>query len=208
MTTEEHAHDHDHEHGEPDPNSSAALEARTRALQSLLVERELISTDAIASIVSVYDEDVGPQNGAEVVARAWADESFKQRLLDDADAAIDEFDFDVGHRHIQVVENTPEVHNIVVCTLCSCYPWSLLGLPPTWYKSPEYRARVPREPRSVLAEFGVDIDDSVDVNVWDANSELRFLVLPQQPPGTEGLPEAELVEHVTRDAMVGTERLV
>lgn len=198
---------HDHEHSGTDPNSSAALEARTRALQSLLVENGVISTDAIETIISSYEEDVGPKNGARVVARAWTDPEFKQRLLEDSDAAIAEFDFEIGDQHIKVVENTPEMHNIVVCTLCSCYPWSLLGLPPTWYKSPEYRTRVPRDPRSVLEEFGVELDDSIDVRVWDANSEIRYLVLPRQPPDTDGLPEDELVDHVTRDAMVGTERL-
>lgn len=208
MTEHGHDHEHDHDHGRPDPNSSAELEARTRALQSLLIEKGVVSTDAIETVISSYGDDVGPQNGARVIARAWSDPAFKTRLLEDADGAISGFDFEMGDQHIEVVENTPEIHNIVVCTLCSCYPWSLLGLPPTWYKSPEYRARVPREPRSVLREFGVDIDDSVEVQVWDASAEVRYLVLPQRPPDTDGWSEDELASLVTRDAMVGVDRLV
>ena len=198
---------HDHDHGERDPNSDLALEDRVRALESLLAERGLVSTDAIDTVIRSYEEDIGPLNGARVVARAWADPAFKTRLLDDADAAIATFDFAVGDTHIEVVENTADVHNVVVCTLCSCYPWSLLGLPPTWYKSPAYRARVVREPRAVLREFGVDLDDAVDVRVWDANADLRYLVLPQRPEGTDGLDEGDLAEVVTRDSMVGVERL-
>lgn len=203
----EHPHNHDHDHGEPDPNSSAELEARARAIQSLLLEKGIVSSDAVETIISSFEEDVGPQNGAQVVARAWVDPEFERRLLEDADAAISEFDFEIGDQHINVVKNTPGVHNVVVCTLCSCYPWSLLGLPPTWYKSPEYRARLPREPRAVLSEFDVELDESIDIQVWDANSELRYFVLPQRPPGTDDLSEEALAEHVTRDAMVGVERL-
>lgn len=198
---------HDHEHGEPDPNSAPEMEARARALQSLLIERGIVSTDAIETVISSYEEDVGPRNGARVVARAWSDPGFEERLLADADSAIAEFDFEIGDQHVEVVKNTSAVHNIVVCTLCSCYPWSLLGLPPTWYKSPEYRARVPREPRAVLREFGVRLDDSVDVHVWDANADHRYLVLPRRPADTDGLSEEDLAELVTRDSMVGVERL-
>ncbi len=200
--------DHDHNHGDSDPNSSAAMEARARALQSLLIEKGLISTDAIETIISSYEEDVGPQNGARVVAKAWTDERFKELLLEKPKTAIEQFEFEIGNEHIKIVENTPQKHNIVVCTLCSCYPWSLLGLPPTWYKSPEYRARVPREPRAVIAEFGVELDSSVSIQVWDSTAEIRYLVLPQQPPETEGLPQNELLEYITRDSMIGTERLV
>ncbi|MFC7216118.1 nitrile hydratase subunit alpha [Saliphagus sp. GCM10025334] len=200
--------DHDHDHGDPDPNSSTELEARTRAIQSLLAEKGIVSVDAVETTISSYEEDVGPQNGARVVAKAWTNPSFKRRLLNNADAAIAEFDFDIGDQHIEVVENTRDEHNVTVCTLCSCYPWSLLGLPPTWYKSPEYRSRMVREPRSVLREFGLDLPDSVDIHVWDATSDLRYLVLPRRPPETEGDSEAELADLVTRDAMVGVERLI
>ena len=202
-----HDHDHDHDHGERDPNSDLELEDRVRAIESLLAEQGLVSTDAVDAVIRTYEEDVGPLNGARLVARAWTDPDFKSRLLADADAAISEFDFAVGDQHVEVVENTPEVHNVVVCTLCSCYPWSLLGLPPTWYKSPEYRARMVREPRTVLAEFGVELDPDIEVQVWDANADLRYLVLPQRPPEASGLAEGDLVDHVTRDAMVGVERL-
>lgn len=184
-------------------------EPRARALQSLLIEKGLLSTDAVDAVVSTYEQEIGPLNGARVVARAWSDESYRRRLLDDGMAAIEELDIEVNGdvMEIEVIENTPDTHNIVVCTLCSCYPWAVLGLPPTWYKSPSYRSRVVREPRALLREeFGVDLDD-VEINVWDSTSELRYMVLPQQPPETEGLDEAELVEYVTRDSMIGVDRL-
>jgi nitrile hydratase len=202
-----HHHDHDHSH---DPHEGVTAEdprPRARALQSLLIEKGLVSTDAIDEAIAAYEEEIGPLNGARVVARAWTDDAFRERLLADADAAIEGFDFDVGVQHIEVKENTEAVHNAVVCTLCSCYPWSLLGLPPTWYKTPAYRSRMVREPRSVLAEFGVDLDDDTEVRVWDSSSEIRYMVLPRRPPGTEGMDEAELREVVTRDAMIGVERL-
>jgi nitrile hydratase len=201
-------HDHDHDHGHADPAGDPDdLKSRTRALQSLLLEKDLISMASINEVLELFETEVGPMNGARVVARAWSDPDFKSRLLEDANDALDGFDFGIGQQHLSVVENTPETHNAVVCTLCSCYPWSLLGLPPTWYKSPQYRSRIVREPRAVLSEFGVDLDDSVDVEVWDSSSEIRYMVLPQRPPGTDGLDEAELVEQVTRDAMIGVERL-
>ena len=201
-------HDHDHDHGHADPAGDPDdLKSRTRALQSLLLEKDLISMASINEVLELFETEVGPMNGARVVARAWSDPDFKARLLEDANDAIDEFDFGIGQQHLSVVENTPETHNAVVCTLCSCYPWSLLGLPPTWYKSPQYRSRIVREPRAVLSEFGVELDDSVDVDVWDSSSEIRYMVLPQRPPGTDGLDEDELVEQVTRDAMIGVERL-
>ena len=202
-----HGHDHDHAH---DPHEGVTADdprPRARALQSLLVEKGLVSTDAVDEAITAYERDIGPLNGARVVARAWTDDAFRGRLLDDANAAIAEFDFDVGVQHVEVKENTPGTHNAVVCTLCSCYPWSLLGLPPTWYKTPAYRSRMVREPRSVLAEFGVELDEDVEVRVWDSSSEIRYMVLPQQPPDTEGMDEEALREVVTRDAMIGVERL-
>lgn len=185
-------------------------EPRARALQSLLIEEGLLSTDAVDDIVATYEEEIGPLNGAKVVARAWTDEAYRERLLEDALPAIEELDVEVNGdiMEIEVLENTPDTHNIVVCTLCSCYPWAVLGLPPTWYKSPEYRSRVVREPRALLAEeFDVDLDPDVEINVWDSTSELRYFVLPQRPPGTEDLSEEELVEYVTRDSMIGVDRL-
>jgi nitrile hydratase len=178
-------------------------EARARALQSLLIEKGLVSTDAIDEVISVYEDEVGPLNGAKVVARAWTDEDYRKLLLDDAEAAIDQMGFDVGGKPVEVVANTPDVHNVLVCTLCSCYPWHLLGLPPTWYKSEPYRSRMVREPRTVLQEFGLELPDDVDVKVWDQTSELRHMVLPMRPDGTEDLSREELADLVTRDAMVG-----
>lgn len=185
-------------------------EPRARALQSLLIEEGLLSTDAVDEVIATYEEDIGPLNGAKVVARAWSDPEYKRRLLDDGIAAIEELDIEINSdiMEIEVLENTPDTHNIVVCTLCSCYPWAVLGLPPTWYKSDEYRSRVVREPRALLAEeFGIELDEDIKINVWDSTSEHRYMVLPQQPPKTEDLDETELVEHVTRNAMIGTDRL-
>jgi nitrile hydratase alpha subunit len=200
-------HDHDHHQAERDPNSDDELEDRVRAVQSLLVEKGLITTDAVESVISNYEEKIGPLNGARVVARAWDDPEYRAWLLEDATAAVADFDFEVGEQRLSVVENTPDVHNIVVCSLCSCYPWSLLGLPPTWYKSPAYRSRVVREPRAVLEEFGVELAEGVSVRVRDANSEHRYAVLPQRPPGTEAMSREELAGLVSRDAMIGVERL-
>jgi nitrile hydratase len=196
-------HDHDHDHAE-DPSSSRN-KLRAEALESLLVERGLVSREAIDAIVMRYEHEIGPLNGARVVARAWRDPAFKARLLADAPAAIAELDLPLGGRHqpIVVVENTPGVHNVVVCTLCSCYPGSLLGLPPIWYKSPPYRARVVREPRAVLREFGLELPASDEVRVWDSSAEIRYMVLPERPPGSEGASEEELAALVTRDALIG-----
>jgi nitrile hydratase alpha subunit/nitrile hydratase accessory protein len=206
--THDHDHDHDHEHGHDDTDETADdVRPRVRAIQSLLTEAGVVSTDAIDEAISAYEEEIGPLNGARVVARAWTDPEFEARLLDDANEAIREFDFDIGVQQIEVKANTPSTHNAVVCTLCSCYPWSLLGLPPTWYKTPAYRSRMVREPRSVLSEFGTELDDDVDVEVWDSSSEIRYMVLPRQPPGTDDLGEDELVDLVTRDAMIGVSRL-
>ena len=191
------------------PSRAADPKSRARAIQSLLIEKEMLSTEAVDRIISVYEDDIGPMTGKQVVARAWNDPDFKERLLDDGVTAMAEVvDIDDETIDIQVVENTPDVHNVVVCTLCSCYPWAVLGLPPTWYKSPEYRSRAVREPREMLREeFDCDVPDDVEIEVWDSNSELRYMVLPQRPPGTEDLAEAELVELITRDSMIGVERL-
>ena len=188
-------------HSEPEP----WVVHRVRALESLLIEKGLLSTEVVDAVVQTYEKDVGPMNGAKVVARAWVDPSYKQRLLADGTAAIAELG--IGGRgggdKMIVVENTPAVHNMVVCTLCSCYPWPVLGLPPVWYKTPAYRSRAVLEPRRVLAEFGVELLDHVEVRVWDSSAEIRYMVLPLRPEGTEGLSEAELVALVTRDAMIG-----
>ncbi len=199
------AHDHDHDHGQ-EPPSDMAL--RVKALESLLVEKGLVDPDALDAIVEHYEHRVGPRNGARVVARAWSDPAYKARLLEDGTAAIAELDY-TGRQgeHMVVVENTPERHNLVVCTLCSCYPWPVLGLPPVWYKSSAYRSRAVIDPRGVIAEFGTELPDDIEVRVWDSTAEVRYLVLPERPAGTEGLHEAALADLVTRDGMVGTARL-
>jgi nitrile hydratase subunit alpha len=199
---DEHRHD-DGDHHHPRPASEAEL--RTRALEALLVEKGLISTDAIDAVIELYEHDVGPQNGARVVARAWVDSAYRERLLADGTAAIAELGFGGGEGETMVVvENTPTVHNMIVCTLCSCYPWPVLGLPPSWYKSPPYRARAVAEPRAVLTEFGVDLPTDVHVRVWDSTAEVRYLVLPMRPKGSDDMTESELASLVTRDCMIGT----
>ncbi len=181
---------------------------RTEAIESLLMERGLLKDGVVDSVIERFNERVGPMNGARVVARAWTDGEFKRALLNDGTAAIEPFKLEGGQvEKLVVVENTPAVHNVVVCTLCSCYPWALLGLPPKWYKSPEYRSRVVREPRKVLGDFGVTLDDDVTVKVWDSSAEIRYLVLPEQPAGSKGLDEAALAGLVTRDSMIGVARL-
>jgi nitrile hydratase len=197
--------DHDHDHGDA---ASRQLALRAEALEALLVERGLVKPDAIDAIVARYEQEIGPLNGARVVARAWSDAAFKQRLLTDARAAIGELALALGGENtpIVVVENRPGVHNVVVCTLCSCYPSSLLGLPPTWYKSPPYRARVVREPRAVLREFGLELPESTELRVWDSSAEIRYMVLPERPPGTERASEEQLVPLVSRDALIGVAR--
>lgn len=181
------------------------VELRVKALEALVVEKGLLSTDALDRIAAHYEDEVGPRDGARVIARAWTDPAFKQRLLDDATAACEELGIKgLRGEHLRAVEDTAEVHNVVVCTLCSCYPWALLGLPPSWYKSPEYRAKVVLEPRKTLAEdFDFQVPEDVTVRVWDSNSELRYFVIPRRPAGTEGLSEAQLAEFVTREAMIG-----
>lgn len=184
-------------------------QARARALQSLLIEKDIATTDAIDEIISKYEEDVGPMNGAEVVAKAWTDPEYKQRLLQDASAAIDELGF-TGLEGVDfdVYENTEDVHNVIVCTLCSCFPWPILGLPPTWYKSPPYRSKMVKRPRQTLRdEFDADIGDDVELKVWDTSAEVRYMVLPQRPKGSEEMSEEELAQVVTRDSMIGVERL-
>jgi nitrile hydratase subunit alpha len=201
-----HHHEHDHD-GHHHPREKSEVELRAEALEALLAEKGLVSTDAIDAVVDLYENDVGPQNGARVVARAWVDPEYKARLLADGTAAIAELGFGGAEGDTMVVvENTPSVHNVIVCTLCSCYPWPVLGLPPTWYKSAPYRARVVAEPRAVLREFGVELSPDVEIRVWDSTAEVRYLVLPERPAGTEGLSEEELAELVTRDSMIGTAR--
>jgi nitrile hydratase subunit alpha len=177
---------------------------RTEALEQLLVEKGLVDPAVMDKFISTYEKDVGPLNGAKVVAKAWTDPEYRARLIEDGTAAIAELGFKGPQgEHIVVVPNEDKVHNVVVCTLCSCYPWPVLGLPPSWYKDPAYRSRVVREPRAVLSEMGLDLADDVEIRVWDSSSEVRFLVLPQRPAGTESLSEEQLAELVTRDAMVG-----
>jgi nitrile hydratase len=194
-------HRHLHSHLPSDP----AL--RVKALESLVVERGLAASESIDAWVEAYSEHIGPKRGAAVVARAWFNPDFKTRLLDDAGEAIKEFDFQGSATgHLKAIENTPDTHNLIVCTLCSCYPFSILGMSPAWYKSTEYRARAVREPRKVLAEFGVNLDDDIAVRVWDSTAEIRYMVIPERPSGTEGWGEAALAEIVTRNAMIGTDR--
>jgi len=197
-------HDDDHHH----PAPLSPVEVRARALEELLKEKGLIQEGFIDAVVSAYENDIGPMNGARVVARAWVDPAYKARLLANGTAAIAELGLGGPEgEHLVVVENTPTVHNAVVCTLCSCYPWPVLGLPPNWYKSPPYRARMVREPRVLLREMGLDLPESVEIRVWDSSAAVRYMVLPERPAGTEGKSEEELVALVTRDAMIGTARL-
>jgi len=213
MSTE---HDHSSHEAEPDPRlekrlspeQTQALEARVKAIESLLITKGLVSADTLKKLAETYEHDLGPMNGAKVVARAWVNPAYKQQLLTNATAAIGELGFGgLQGEHMVVVENTPQVHNIVVCTLCSCYPWPVLGLPPTWYKSAPYRSRTVIDPRSVLREFGVELADSVEVRVWDSSAEIRYMVLPERPPDTEHMGEEELAKLVTRDAMIGVARV-
>lgn len=196
-----HDHDHDHEGG----SHLSDVELRVRALESLLVEKGYVDPQALDVLVETYEEKVGPRNGARVVAKAWTDAQFRKRLLEDATEAISSLGY-VGRQgeHMVALENTAKVHNMVVCTLCSCYPWPVLGLPPVWYKSAPYRSRAVIDPRGVLKDFGVTLAEDVEVRVWDSTAEIRYLVLPERPPGTEGWSEDELARIVTRDSMIGT----
>jgi nitrile hydratase subunit alpha len=180
---------------------------RVEAVESLLVEKGIVDPGVVDKIIDHYETNVGPLNGAKVVARAWTDQAYRQRLLTDATRAIGEFGFGGPEGQLMIaVENTPELHNVVVCTLCSCYPWPVLGLPPAWYKSPQYRSRMVAQPRALLAEMGLKLPGHVRIRVWDSSAEARYLVVPERPPGTEHLPEADLARLVTRDAMIGVAR--
>ena len=207
--SDDHDHDHDHDHDEDGhhPTPPSPIEQRVAALEDLLVDNGWVAREAIDEFIRRYRDDIGPLNGAKVVARAWTDPAFKERLLADGTAAIAELGFGGPEGdHLIVVENTERLQNVVVCTLCSCYPWPVLGLPPEWYKSAPYRSRVVREPRAVLAEMGLDLAPDVEVHVWDSSAEARYLVLPRRPAGTDGLAEDELVDLVTRDGMIGVAR--
>ena len=212
-----HDHEHHHHHHQDDDDVQehrehgaplSPVELRVRALESLLVDKGLVDPAALDQLIDTYETKVGPRNGARIVARAWVDRAFKRRLLEDGTAAVAEHGF-VGRQSekLVVVENTPDVHNMVVCTLCSCYPWAVLGLPPVWYKSAPYRSRAVIDPRGVLSELGVGVPADTEVRVWDSTAEIRYMVLPERPAGTEGMTEAELAELVTRDAMIGVARV-
>ncbi len=193
-------HDHHHTGG----NVPSDMELRVKALESLLVEKGLVDTAALDAIVDLYENKIGPRNGARVVARAWSDPAYKAHLLTDATAAIAELGYTGAQgEHMVALENTPAVHNMVVCTLCSCYPWPVLGLPPVWYKSAGYRSRAVIDPRGVLKELGLELADDVEVRVWDSTAEIRYLVLPERPPGTEAMNEDQLAALVSRDSMIG-----
>jgi nitrile hydratase subunit alpha len=197
----DHRHEHDHAHG----SELSEMQARVRALETILTEKGYVDPVALDLIVEAFETRIGPRNGAQIVARAWSDPDFKRRLLADATDAANSLDYvsPVGS-HLIAVENTPALHNMVVCTLCSCYPWEVLGLPPVWYKSAPYRSRAVIEPRQVLAEFGVTLPPETRIRVWDSTAETRFIVLPMRPAGTDGWAEAKLAELVTRDSMIGT----
>ena len=194
-----HSHDHAHSHLPSDP------ELRVKAVETLLLNKGLIDSKTLDELIDTYENRIGPKNGAKVVAKAWVDPEYKKRLLNDATSAIRELSYQGRQgENMVVVENTPETHNVIVCTLCSCYPWPVLGIPPTWYKSDEYRSRTVREPRKVLLEFGLSLDPKVQIKVWDSTAEIRYLVLPMRPKGTENMNESELSELVTRNSMIGT----
>ena len=194
-----HPHDHAHSHLPSDP------ELRVKAVETLLLNKGLIDSKTLDELIDTYENRIGPKNGAKVVAKAWVDPEYKKRLLNDATSAIRELSYQGRQgENMVVVENTPETHNVIVCTLCSCYPWPVLGIPPTWYKSDEYRSRTVREPRKVLLEFGLPLDPKVQIKIWDSTAEIRYLVLPMRPKGTENMDERELAELVTRNSMIGT----
>jgi nitrile hydratase len=196
--------DHSHEDG----SRFSEVELRVKALDSLLVEKGLVVPETLDKLIDTFETKLGPRNGARVVARAWVDPAYRQRLQQDASGAIAELGYSgMQGEHMVIVENGPKVHNLVVCTLCSCYPWPVLGLPPVWYKSNAYRSRAVIDPRGVLEEFGLELDEDVEVRVWDSTSEVRYLVLPERPPGTQGMSEEQLVTLVTRDAMIGAAKV-
>ncbi len=209
--------DHKHPHDAP-PNpyfqshrseqDDEALTARVRKIEQVLIEKGVVKKDTLRKLADIYENDLGPMNGARVVARAWVDPDFKKRLLEDGTAGIRELGYGgLDGEHMVVVENTPEVHNVVVCTLCSCYPWPVLGLPPTWYKSAAYRSKVVIDPRSVLNDFGTTLDEGVEVRVWDSSADVRYIVLPERPADTDGMTEEQLVDIVNRDSMIGVTKV-
>jgi nitrile hydratase len=200
-------HEHDHEHDPDDHSELGEMDVRVRALETLLTEKGYVDPAALDELIETYQTRVGPRNGAQVVAKAWTDPGFRQWLRDDATAAIASLGFEGRQgEHMVAVEQTDDTHHVVVCTLCSCYPWPVLGLPPTWYKSAPYRSRVVRDPRGVLAEFGTELADDTEVRVWDSTAEVRYLVIPQRPGGTDGWSEEQLADLVTRDSMIGVTR--
>lgn len=213
MSADHHDHDHDHDHGHDHhhghdhqhDNRYSDMQARVKALETVLTEKGLIDPKAIDAIVDTYETKIGPRNGARVVAKAWSDPDFAEWLRTDATSAIASLGY-TGRQgeHMRAVFNTPETHNLVVCTLCSCYPWAVLGLPPVWYKAPAYRSRAVIDPRGVLAEFGLTLPETKKIRVWDSTAELRYLVIPERPEGTDGLSEEQLADLVSRDAMIGT----
>ena len=204
----DHDHDHSHDHDHDHDNHLSEMVLRVKALETLLVSKGLVDPAALDAMIDAYETKIGPRNGARIVARAWTDAGYKARLMEDATAAIAELGYSGAQgEHMVVVENTPTVHNLVVCTLCSCYPWPVLGLPPVWYKSSAYRSRAVIDPRGVLQDFGLTVPDGVAVRVWDSTAEIRYLVLPERPAGTEGLSVEALEELVTRDTMVGTAKV-
>ena len=205
----DHNHNHNHNHSHEGADAHSLLpsdpELRVKAIESLLLSKGLIDPNTLDELIDTYENKIGPQNGAKVVAKAWIDNDYKERLLADATSAIRELNYQGRQgENMIVVENTSDTHNVIVCTLCSCYPWPVLGIPPTWYKSDEYRSRTVREPRKVLSEFGMKVDSNVKIKVWDSTAELRYLVLPMRPEGTENMNEIELAKLVTRNSMIGT----
>ncbi|WP_186418591.1 nitrile hydratase subunit alpha [Bosea sp. CS1GBMeth4] len=200
MSGHDHHHDHDHEHD----NHYTPIQARVKALESLMVEKGYVDPAALDAIIDTYETKIGPRNGARVVAKAWSDPAYAERLKADGTAAVAELGYGGrGGEHIVAVFNTPEEHNLIVCTLCSCYPWPVLGLPPVWYKSPPYRAKAVIDPRGTLADFGVTLPEGQRIRVWDSTAETRFIVIPMRPEGTEGWTEDELASIVSRDSMIG-----
>ena len=201
----DHSHSHSHDHEDAHSLLPSDPELRVKAIESLLLSKGLIDPNTLDELIDTYENKIGPQNGAKVVAKAWMDNDYKERLLADATSAIRELNYQGRQgENMIVVENTSDTHNVIVCTLCSCYPWPVLGIPPTWYKSDEYRSRTVREPRKVLSEFGMKVDSNVKIKVWDSTAELRYLVLPMRPEGTENMNEIELAKLVTRNSMIGT----
>jgi nitrile hydratase len=208
MSNHDHDHDHDHDHGHHHPRKISDVEFKVQGLENILIEKGLITSAELDGLIDVFENQIGPLKGAELVARAWVDPAFKAQLLEDGSKVITELGFiNMLDSRFIVVENTPEVHNAVVCTLCSCYPWNVMGLPPKWYKSNAYRSRIVLEPREVLKDFGLELDESVEIRVWDSSAESRYMVLPEQPKETIGMTEEELVTYIRREALIGVEKV-